>query len=119
MSGACGCIHCRAKTGVPEPVAEAPASIVLGEPPDKPALFRIHYPDGHARDYTLHPDGRLTMTAGGQQWVSALSFDEMAAMSWGGARIEWDPAPLPEPETARDRESAAAPDQRALFTEAS
>ncbi|WP_406143249.1 hypothetical protein [Streptomyces anulatus] len=93
------CPHCRAKNGadvapvVPEPIA-------LPDPmPSTAAPFRIHYSDGHTQDCTLHPDGRLTMTAGGSDWRSALTFEEMADTSWNGAHIEWNPQPL-EPAAA-------------------
>ncbi|MEV5261774.1 hypothetical protein AB0L02_27505 [Streptomyces anulatus] len=88
------CPHCRAKNGT-DAIPAAPEPITLPDPmPTEPAPFRIHYPDGHTQDCTLHPDGRLTMTAGGHDWVSALSFEDMAATSWDGAHIEWNPEPL-------------------------
>ncbi|WP_406143722.1 hypothetical protein [Streptomyces anulatus] len=87
------CPHCRAKNGadvapvVPEPIA-------LPDPmPSTAAPFRIHYADGHTQDCTLHPDGRLTMTAAGHHWKSALTFPEMAETSWAGAHIAWNPEP--------------------------
>lgn len=93
------CPHCRAKNGADLPPA-APEPITLPKPmPSAPAPFRIHYPDGHTQDCTLHPDGRLTMAAAGSNWVSALTFDAMAGTSWAGAHIEWNPKPLAEPET--------------------
>lgn len=65
--------------------------------PDVPRLFRVHT-DGRApQDCTLHPDGRMSMQAGGQTLWSMVSFDDMRAMNWRDARVEWDPAPLPEP----------------------
>jgi hypothetical protein len=66
--------------------------------PEAPRVFRIHYPAGHHRDYTLHPDGRLTFAVAGQVLTTSLTFADMAAMSWEGAHIEWDPDPLPAEE---------------------
>ncbi|MFE9391653.1 hypothetical protein [Streptomyces sp. NPDC006784] len=63
--------------------------------PTKPTAFRVHTENGRTQDCTLHPDGRMTMLTSGQTWTSALSFDEMRELNWAGARIEWDPAPLP------------------------
>lgn len=87
------CPHCR--TQADDDTAPAgPPAIALPDPmPEAPTPFRVHYPDGHTQDLTLHPDGRLTMTAGGREWVSALSFTDMAATSWEGAHIEWNPDP--------------------------
>ncbi|MFI9012621.1 hypothetical protein ACIGZI_01145 [Streptomyces griseus] len=88
------CPHCRAKNGAAAAPA-APEPIALPDPmPTELAPFRIHYADGRIQDCTLHPDGRLTMTAAGRHWVSALSFEDMAETSWDGAHIEWNPAPL-------------------------
>ncbi|WP_097866544.1 hypothetical protein [Streptomyces sp. rh34] len=92
------CPHCRAKNGT-DTVPTAVEPIALPDPmPEQPTGFRVYYPDGHTQDCTLHPDGRLTMTAGGSDWVSALAFEEMAETSWAGVHIEWNPGPL-EPAT--------------------
>lgn len=40
------------------------------------------------------------MAAGGQTLWSMVSFDGMREMGWATARIEWDPAPLPEPDVS-------------------
>ena len=91
---------------VPEPAPVVHEPIAL---PAVARLFRVHH-DGRTQDCTLHPDGRLTMTAGGQEWVSALTFDQMRAMNWLDARIEWDPQPLgpadPEPEAEQPVQAA-------------
>lgn len=95
------CPHCRAKAGLDGMSAPMVEPISMPELPNEPRMFRIHYPAGHARDYTLHPDGRLTFTTAGQVLTTSLSFADMAEMSWEGAHIEWDPEPLvdePEPE---------------------
>lgn len=89
------CPHCRAKNGQVGSVAPPVGPIPTPEPPSAPRLFRIHYAAGHARDYTLHPDGRLTFAIGGEVYVTSLTFAFMAETSWDGAHIEWDPAPLP------------------------
>jgi hypothetical protein len=87
------CAHCRAKAGLEAgPVADI-EPIDVPDLPDEPRVFRIHYPAGHARDYTLHPDGRLTFAIAGQLLTTPLSFADMADMSWEGAHIEWDPEP--------------------------
>lgn len=90
------CPHCRAKAGLETPAVEV-GPIPVPELPEQPRLFRIHYPDGHARDYTLHPDGRLTMQIGAELYVTTLTFAFMTETSWAAAHIEWDPQPLPEP----------------------
>lgn len=93
MASACSCRHCKpaAPTATEQPTAHPPIEL-----PDQPRTFRVHH-DGRTQDCTLHPDGRLTMTAAGQEWVSALTFDEMRERNWAGAHIEWDPAPLESP----------------------
>lgn len=92
------CPHCKAKqAGDVETVT--PPEPITAELPEQSRLFRIHFPDGHTRDYTLHPDGRLTLAIGGQVLTTALDFEFMAGTSWAGGHIEWDPEPLPaEPE---------------------
>ncbi|MFE0699148.1 hypothetical protein [Streptomyces sp. NPDC058872] len=101
---ACKCLRCRT-TDQP---AEAP---VVHEPvtlPDQPRPFRVHHPEGRTQDCTLHPDGHLTTVMAGQQWVSALDFDEMRATSWERAHIEWDPAPLLDPAPTPEPEPVQA-----------
>lgn len=94
--GPCDCRHC--VPPVPTPAAVEPEGGPV-QLPVEPRPFRVHHPDGRTQDCTLHPNGRLTAVMAGQEWTSALSFDEMRATSWARARIEWDPAPVePEPE---------------------
>lgn len=88
------CAHCRAKAGLDTASDIELEPIPVPELPDEPRLFRIYYPAGHARDYTLHPDGRLTFAIAAQLLTTALSFAEMVDMSWEGAHIEWDPDPI-------------------------
>jgi hypothetical protein len=88
------CPHCYAKAGLDGGVAPSVAVIAVPELSEAPRVFRIHYPAGHARDYTLHPDGRLTCAIAGQVLTTSLSFADMAEMSWEGAHIEWDPEPI-------------------------
>jgi hypothetical protein len=93
------CPHCRAKQAGDTETVVAPGPITA-ELPEQPRVFRIHFPDGHTRDYTLHPDGRLTLAIHGQVLTTALDFEFMAGTSWAGGHIEWDPSPLveePEP----------------------
>ena len=90
-TGRCTCRYCRPSTEEPAaPVAHQPVQL-----PSGPRTFRVHH-DGRTQDCTLHPDGRLSTHMAGQNWVSALSFDEMRERNWATAHIEWDPAPLPE-----------------------
>ncbi|MFF8610852.1 hypothetical protein ACF06X_33640 [Streptomyces sp. NPDC015346] len=108
MNKRCFCRHCKPTV---QAAAEAP---VVHEPiqlPDSARPFRVHH-DGRTQDCTLHPDGRLTMTAADQEWVSALSFDEMRVRNWADAHIEWDPTPLetPEPEPEAEQPVQAALD---------
>lgn len=102
------CPHCRAKAGLDTgPLGEI-EPIPVPDLPDHPRVFRIHYPAGHARDYTLHPDGRLTFAVAGQLLTTSLSFADMVEMSWQGAHVEWDPEPaesvtqLPRPEPVQN-----------------
>lgn len=60
-------------------------------PAPNPRPFRVHTPNG-PQDCWLHPDGTLTMTAAGQLWRSAFTYDEMLELDWSDRRIEWDPA---------------------------
>lgn len=93
------CPHCRAKAGLNGAQQLPVEPITMPELPEQPRLFRVHYPDGHTRDHTLHPDGRMSMQASGQTLWSMLSFAFMVGTSWVGAHIEWDPEPPPaEPE---------------------
>ncbi|WP_371099891.1 hypothetical protein [Streptomyces sp. PU_AKi4] len=95
------CPHCRAKAGLDAGTVPVVDPITVPELPEAPRVFRIHYPAGHARDYILHPDGRLTFAIAGQVLTTSLSFADMAGMSWEGAHIEWDPEPFadePNPE---------------------
>ena len=57
----------------------------------QPRPFRAHTVNG-PQDCWLHPDGTLTMTAVGQLWRSAFTYDEMLELDWSDCRIEWDPA---------------------------
>lgn len=98
------CPHCRAKKAGQDEAAPLPESITA-QPTDAPRTFRIHYPDGHTRDYTIHPDSQLTMTFAGQRFSTSLTFEDMAATSWAGAHVEWDPQPQ---EAVTDTSSAAA-----------
>jgi hypothetical protein len=107
------CPHCRAKNGQGGPTAPPVGPIPTPEPPEVPRLFRIHYAAGHARDYTLHPDGRLTFAVNGQVLTTSLDFAFMAETSWEGAHIEWDPDPLPE--TSPPVEAAAPVTQELLL----
>lgn len=105
------CPHCRAKTGLDTgPVGEV-EPIPVPDLPDQPRVFRIHYPAGHARDYTIHPDGRLTFAVGDQLLTTSLSFANMVEMSWEGAHIEWDPEP---PEIVTQLPSRPEPVQDAI-----
>lgn len=96
------CPHCKAKqAGDTEAVVEVEP--ITAELADQPRAFRIHFPDGRHRDYTLHPDGRLTLAIRGQVLQTSLSFEFMAGTSWAGGHIEWDPEPAadePEPSQA-------------------
>lgn len=106
------CPHCRAKAGLDGGPVPPPEPITMPELPEVPRVFRIHYPAGHARDYTLHPDGQLTFAIFGQVLTTSLSFAAMAAMSWEGAHIEWDPEPLeaePAPESTAEAVQDAIP----------
>jgi len=107
------CPHCRAKAGFGEAVDTPPEPIAIPELPFESRLFRIYYPAGHHRDYTLHPDGRLTFAFAGQLLTTSLSFADMADMSWEGAHIEWDPEPVPAEDQA-DAVPAVRVEQAAL-----
>ncbi|GFH34328.1 hypothetical protein [Streptomyces pacificus] len=105
MTSRCTCRHCTPQATEPEQAPTFHKPVIL---PTKPRRFRIHH-DGRTQDCTLHPDGRLTMTAAGQLWVSALSFDEMRDRNWATAHVEWDPAeespeppkPVPQPDAVQ------------------
>lgn len=103
------CPHCRAKAGSEAAQTVTHEPITAAQLPERPRPFRIHYPDGHVRDYTLHPDGHLTLTAAGQVLATSLSFTFMAETSWADAHIEWDPQLLPDEPAPQ-----AAPRQQAL-----
>jgi len=106
------CPHCRAKAGLDGGAVPPPEPITVSELPGVPRVFRIHYPAGHARDYTLHPDGRLTFAVSGQVLTTPLSFADMAETSWDGAHIEWDPEQVIEqaaPEQAVEAAQDAIP----------
>lgn len=100
------CPHCRAKADLDGGTVPPPEAITVPDLPAAPRVFRIHYPAGHARDYTLHPDGHLTFAIAGQLLTTSLSFADMAETSWEDAHIEWDPDPMsaaqPEPEPAAE-----------------
>lgn len=94
----CTCRHCKPPAGPAADVRHAHEPVEL---PLEPRCFRVHQPDGRAQDCTLYPDGRITTVMGGEVWRSAFAFDEMCAMGWAEARIEWDPAPAaPDAEDA-------------------
>lgn len=97
------CPHCWAKAGIDGSPTVEVEPIAVPELPALPRLFRIHYPEGRACDYTLHPDGRLTMRIGSEVLSTSLDFAFMADTSWADAHIEWDPDPLPEPERIEAR----------------
>jgi hypothetical protein len=81
---ACKCPHCGPgiQGAVDAPVVHEPITL-----PTMSRPFRVHR-DGRTQDCTLHPDGRLTTVMAGQEWVSALSFDEMRERNWADAEPE-------------------------------
>lgn len=89
MSRVCPCRYC----ATPDPVEVQPAAHPPVELPERPRAFRVHH-SGRTQDCVLHPDGRMTMQAGGQVLTSMLTFDEMRERNWADVQIEWDPAPL-------------------------
>jgi hypothetical protein len=107
----CDCPHC---TG---PAAkETPAEPESIELPDRPTSIRVHTADAPPFDCTLHPDGTLTAVINGQHLRNMLTLVDMLDMNWAGARIEFDPQPLPE---EPEPEQAAAAVQEAIELEAS
>lgn len=97
MSGPCDCRHCRAKGALSvEEQTEAPVVHAPVELPAEPRPFRVHAANRPPQDCVLHPDGRMSMQAGGQTLWSMVSFDDMRDMNWRHAHIEWDPPPLAE-----------------------
>lgn len=100
MTGPCDCRHCKAPAlAAVEEMAHEPVQL-----PTEARLFRVHTPGLPPQDCVLHPDGRMSMEAGGQTLWSMVSFDDMREMNWRASHIEWDPAPL-----AEDPEPSAQP----------
>lgn len=88
------------------------------ELPTEPRAFRVHFEHHGPQDCTLHPDGRITSFMGGQTWRSAFTFDEMVALDWAEARIEWDPADEHQAELEPDPVPAVVePEQQELFAD--
>ncbi|MDX3232953.1 hypothetical protein [Streptomyces sp. ME19-01-6] len=85
----CTCRYCQTETA-PEAAqpSTAPDPVEL---PAEPRPFRVHLHDRRPMDCTLHPGGQITTVMNGETWRSALTFDEMRAMDWAEARIEWEP----------------------------
>jgi hypothetical protein len=74
-----------------EPTGPEPINL-----PDRPTPIRVHTSDSPPFDCTLHPDGTLTAVINGQHLRNMLTLTDMLEMNWAGARIEFDPQPLPE-----------------------
>jgi hypothetical protein len=89
------------------PVPELPAT---------PRRFLVHTSCG-PQDCTLHPDGRITMRAGGQTWCCAFSREDMfspdepVGSNYSRCRIDWD---VTDEDVARAFESEPRARQLAL-----
>ncbi|MCE7083467.1 hypothetical protein [Streptomyces sp. ST2-7A] len=87
----CTCPHCTTPDTqeTPAPPPTVPNFLAI------PTPIRIHYPDGHTQDCTLHPDGHFTMQLpNGEVLRNAFSLEEMCEQNWEGCRIELGPLPL-------------------------
>lgn len=113
MTSACTCRYC----AVPETKAEPAAVTPMPDLPDAPRRFLVHTICG-PQDCTLHPDGRITMRAGGQLWRCALgvedmfSPDEPAGTNFSRCRIDWD---LSDDDVARAMQALPEQHQADLF----
>ncbi|WP_157968715.1 hypothetical protein [Streptomyces geranii] len=116
-TGVCPCPLCQSRTSPGQPTpAEPSAPAAPVELPTQPRAFRVHFEHHGPQECTLHPDGRITSVMSGQTWRSAFTFDEMRALDWAEARIEWDPAE--EPELEPDPAPAVVePEQQELFAD--
>lgn len=92
---------CRCCSGPPVEAEPVPEPIEL---PAVPTPIRVHTPGRAPFDCTLHPDGMLTAVINGQRLRNMLTLADMLDMNWAGARIEFNPGPMPEtkPEPVQD-----------------